>query len=89
MTIEPHPYRVPTGWRGPGLDVLGKLSGTFHPARERHFWNYSGSEEALSIRLDGSQHFHQLYLSVDDAEGCRKRLREAVEMSAKTSPRSA
>ncbi|RGE22428.1 hypothetical protein D1J51_04190 [Leucobacter sp. wl10] len=78
VRVEPRPHRVPRGWRGPGLDTFVKLSGTFHPRGERHYWNYSGSGEALSIRLDGSQHFNQLYLSVDDAAEARRLLSEAV-----------
>lgn len=85
VSIEPLPLRVKRGWRGPGLDTFTKLSGTFHPAGERHFWNYSGPGEALTIRLNGSHHFHQLYLSVDDAGAWRDRIIEAIKL--RISPR--
>ncbi|GAA1505108.1 hypothetical protein BJ978_002461 [Agromyces terreus] len=78
VSVEPAPYRIPTGWRGPGLDISGKLVGTFHPKGERHYWNYSGTGTALSIRLDEAEHFRQLYLSVDDAEASRQLILQAA-----------
>lgn len=76
--VESSPARIPTGWRGPGLDFMGKLCGTFHPNGERHFWNYSGSGEALSVGIAKGQHFQQMYLSVDDPERSRDVLLDAV-----------
>lgn len=76
VSVESNAHRIPTGWRGPGLGLPWKLSGTFHPNRERHYWNFSsafGSPEVLSIRLDGTQHFHQIHLSVSDpAKWCQR-----------------
>lgn len=80
--IEAAPHRVATGWRGPGLDFLGKLCGTFHPDGERHFWNYSGSGEALRIDVAPGQHFRRLYLSVADAEDSRRALAAALSARA-------
>ena len=77
VRIEHHASRVPTGWRGPGLDFMCKLCGTFHPHGERHFWNYSGSGEVLRITIAGNQRFQQLNLSVDDAESSLNTLRSA------------
>ncbi|MEV8254528.1 hypothetical protein AB0O95_11270 [Rhodoglobus sp. NPDC076762] len=76
--IERHASRIPTGWRGPGLDFGGRLCGTFHTAGEKHFWNYSGSGDVLRITITGNQHFQQLHLSVDDAESSLKMLRNAI-----------
>jgi hypothetical protein len=76
--IEPDPHRIPLGWRGPGLDFMGKLCGTFHPNGERHFWNYSGSGEALRVELGDGQHFRQMYLSVESAENSRRLLSDAI-----------
>ncbi|MBO1741269.1 hypothetical protein [Leifsonia sp. TF02-11] len=78
VSVERTPSRIPTGWRGPGLDFMGRLSGTFHPNGERHFWNYSGSGEALGIAIAEGQHFQQLYLSVHDAEQTKRHLQEAL-----------
>ncbi|MCI0157654.1 hypothetical protein KNO15_13215 [Leifsonia shinshuensis] len=78
VRIEHAPSRIPTGWRGPGLDFMGKLSGTFHPNGERHFWNYSGSGDALGVAIDQGQHFQQLYLSVGDAERSKQALLDAL-----------
>ncbi|MGV2902063.1 hypothetical protein ACNPM4_10295 [Microbacterium sp. AGC62] len=74
VRVEDAPYRVPTGWRGPGLDFAAKLCGTFHPNGERHFWNYSGKGDALEIVLDKGQHFQKLYLSVENADVMRDQL---------------
>lgn len=78
VRIERAPFGVPTGRRGPGLDGFGKQTGTFHPGSERHYWNYAHPGEALNIRLDGSQYFHQLFLSVSDAEAAQQLVTEAV-----------
>lgn len=78
VSVESDSHHVPTGWRGPGLDAFGKLVGTFHPRGERHYWNYSGAGDALSIRLDGSEHFYQLYLSVDDAQEAKSLISKAM-----------
>lgn len=58
--VERNPLRIPIGWRGPGLDFIGKLCGTFHLNGERHFWNYSGRGEALGITVRGDQRFQKL-----------------------------
>ena len=76
--VEERPHHVPRRWRGPGLDTGWKLSGTSHPHGERHYWNFSGTGPALNIKLDGSGHFSQLYLSVGDAAQTREWLAEAV-----------
>jgi len=86
VAVESVPFRIAPGWRGPGLDVFGRLVGTFHPAGERHYWNYSGTGAALSIRVDETQKFRQLFLSVDDAESARQMLSEAIEAQPAKQP---
>ncbi|MBL3686020.1 hypothetical protein D3248_03495 [Leucobacter zeae] len=78
VRVERHPSRLPTGWRGPGLDAFGKLSGTFHPRGERHYWNYSGRGDALVVDVSGGDPFDRLLLSVADAEASCAWLAEAV-----------
>lgn len=78
VRIERDPHRVPMGWRGPGLDIFWKLVGTFHPGNERHYWNYAGPGEALNLRLDDSQYFRELYLSVGNAEAALQRISDAL-----------
>lgn len=85
VLVELHPLRVPTGWRGPGLDVGGKLSGTFHPGNEQHYWNVSGRGPALEVVIAGGSPFHRLYLSVADPEASRAWLAAEVEAVAAAS----
>lgn len=78
VRIERSPFSVATGWRGPGLDFMGKMCGTFHPNGQRHFWNYGGSGDALEITLDDGQEFQKLYLSVSDPVAIRDQLLDAA-----------
>lgn len=50
-THDPGMRDEPKGWRGPGLRVGGKLSGTFHRDGQRHFLNVHGYEDAVVIEL--------------------------------------
>lgn len=77
-SVEAAPHKVRRGLRYPGTDAYWKISGTFHPGGERHYWNYAGTKEALTIRLDGTQHFHQLYLSVQDAVSAQRMIIDKV-----------
>lgn len=79
VQVERQPHRVPSGWRGPGLDA-GKKGGTFHPEGERHYWNFSGRGEVLMVEIRGGRPFHRLYLSVADAEAARKMLAAETEL---------
>ena len=78
VAVERNPHRVPMGWRGPGLDSMGKLVGTFHPEKQRHYWNFSGRGNVLTVGIAGGEPFHRLYLSVDDAEAARVLVSEAL-----------
>lgn len=82
VQVEYGPGSVKTGWRYPGLQTLNKLSGTFHPGNQQHYWNYAGPGEALMIEVGGGYPFQRLYLSVADAEGACRMLREAAALGA-------
>lgn len=80
VQVERNPHRVPSGWRGPGLDA-GKKCGTFHPAGERHYWNFSGRGEVLMVAIRGGKPFNRLYLSVADAEAARKMIAAEAKLA--------
>lgn len=65
-TFDPGMRAEPKGWRGPGLRIPGKLSGTFHADGKRQFWNVSGYDKAIVITLDPAERFERLVLTVDD-----------------------
>lgn len=78
VEVEHRPHRVPTGWRGPGLDVFVKKSGTFHPRGKRHYWNISGTDAALRVDIANGTPFDRLYLSVAEPEAACRMVSEAV-----------
>lgn len=65
-TFDPGMRDEPKGWRGPGLGLPGKLSGTFHAGGRKQFWNISGYERAIVITLDATEEFDRLVVTVDD-----------------------
>lgn len=65
-SFDPSVRHQPKGWRGPGLRLPGKLSGTFHAGGTKQFWNVSGYERAIVIELDPRERFDRLILTVDD-----------------------
>ena len=65
-TFDPGMRDEPKGWRGPGLGLPGKLSGTFHADGRRQFWNISGYDRAVVITLDAAEPFDRLVITVDD-----------------------
>lgn len=65
-TFDPGMRTEPKGWRGPGLRIPGKLSGTFHADGRRQFWNVSGYDRAIVITLDPAERYERLVLTVDD-----------------------
>lgn len=65
-TFDPGMRHEPKGWRGPGLGLPGKLSGTFHADGRKQFWNISGYERAVVITLDPEEKFDRLVITVDD-----------------------
>lgn len=65
-TFDPGMRDEPKGWRGPGLGLPGKLSGTFHHDGKKQFWNISGYDRAVVITLDPAGKFNRLVLTVDD-----------------------
>ena len=67
-TFDPGMRDEPKGWRGPGLGLPGKLSGTFHAGGRKQFWNISGYDRAVVITLDPAERFDRLVLTVDDPQ---------------------
>jgi hypothetical protein len=67
-TFDPGMRDEPKGWRGPGLGLPGKLSGTFHADGRRQFWNISGYDRAVVITLDPAQRYDRLVVTVDDPD---------------------
>lgn len=65
-TYDPGMRDEPKGWRGPGLGLPGKLSGTFHTDGKKQFWNISGYDRAVVITLDPAEKFNRLVITVDD-----------------------
>ena len=76
-THDPGLRPEPKGWRGPGLQTGGKLSGTFHANGTAQFWNISGYENTLVITLE-EERFTHLYLTVDDPAGLAARINAAA-----------
>lgn len=64
-TFDPGMRHEPKGWRGPGLGLPGKLSGTFHADGGKQFWNISGYERAVVITLTPDEEFDRLVITVD------------------------
>jgi hypothetical protein len=65
-TFDPGMRSEPKGWRGPGLGLPGKLSGTFHSGGKKQFWNISGYDRAIVITLDPAERFDRVVITVDD-----------------------
>ncbi len=65
-THDPGMRDEPKGWRGPGLGLPGKLSGTFHHGGTKQFWNISGYERAVVITLSPEERFDRVVITVDD-----------------------
>ncbi len=74
-THDPGMKSEPKGWRGPGLRLGHKLSGTFHADGENQFWNVNGFENTVVIELT-NEHFTRIAVSLDDPA------RQAAEINA-------
>lgn len=68
-TFDPGMKDEPKGWRGPGLGLPGKKSGTFHADGRKQFWNVSGYDRAVVVTLDPAERFDRLVITVDDPNG--------------------
>ncbi|WP_130865260.1 hypothetical protein [Acidipropionibacterium timonense] len=79
-THDPGMKHEPKGWRGPGLRVGQKLSGTFHADGSRQFWNVNGYENAIVVELV-DEPYSRLVISVDDPSAT------AARINARTSGR--
>ncbi len=67
-THDPGMRDEPTGWRGPGLGIPGRLSGTFHADGRKQFWNISGFDRTIVVTLDPAERFDRLVLTVDEPD---------------------
>jgi hypothetical protein len=65
-TLDPGIRDEPKGWRGPGLGLPGKLSGTYHADGKKQFWNISGYDRAVVVTLDSRERFDRLVITVDE-----------------------
>lgn len=63
-THDPGMKSAPKGWRGPGLRLGDKLSGTFHADGDRQFWNVDGYDNVVVIEL-ADEDYQRLVISVD------------------------
>lgn len=79
-THDPGMKHEPKGWRGPGLRLFDKLSGTFHHDGERQFWNVSGYEKAIVVELQ-DEHYNRMVLTVDDPRGVVEQINQAISTS--------
>lgn len=77
-THDPGMNGEPKGWRGPGLRVPGKLSGTFHADGERQFWNVTGFADTVVIELDPDEHFTRLIVTVEDPRTVVDAINQAI-----------
>jgi len=80
-THDPGMRDEPKGWRGPGLRIPGKLSGTFHADGDRQFWNVSGFDRTVVITLDEAEDFNRLVLTVDDPAGTVTAVNNAIAVA--------
>lgn len=79
VSLEEDPHGVARGLRWPGTQFFGWwIAGTYHPGREKHFWNYAGKGAAIVIALDAESEFDAIYLSVEDPAATVERLRAAA-----------
>lgn len=69
---------APKGWRGPGLRLGSKLSGTFHADGQRQFWNIAGYDKVLVLELAPGERFSRLILTVDNPHECAHAINAAI-----------
>lgn len=65
-TFDPDLRAEPKGWRGPGLGLPNKLSGTFHAGGNKQFWNISGFEKVVVITLSPEEEYERVMITVED-----------------------
>lgn len=65
-TYDPDLRNEPKGWRGPGLGLPNKLSGTFHAGGNKQFWNISGYEKVVVFTLSPEQEYERVMVTVED-----------------------
>lgn len=80
-TFDPGMRQEPKGWRGPGLRLPGKLSGTFHTDGGKQFWNIAGFDRAVVIALDPAEDFDRVVVTVEDPGAVVDLINAAVDAS--------
>ncbi|QII82113.1 hypothetical protein [Jeotgalibaca arthritidis] len=65
-TIDKNILDVKKGFRGPGLEIPNKWSGTWTLNGEKIFWNVTRKETPVVIQLKNEK-FSRLILGLDDA----------------------
>lgn len=66
-THDPGMKDAPKGWRGPGLRLGDKLSGTFHAGGERQLWNVNQFDNTIVIELN-NERYARIIISVDNPD---------------------
>ncbi len=78
--FDPSAIHETKGWRGPGLRIGDKRSGTFHANGKKQFWNVSGYERAIVVELDSTERFDRLILTVDNPNEVVDAINRALAM---------
>lgn len=79
VEVNYRPHWVELGFRGPGLDAMGRLVGTFRVKDVRNFWSFVGTGPVLEIRFAETEHFRNFYISVPDPVESKRALEQAVK----------
>ncbi|MCA9767146.1 MAG: hypothetical protein KC455_12105 [Carnobacterium sp.] len=76
-TIDPTILNVKKGFRGPGLEIPNKWSGTWTHNGEKDFWNVTRKETPVVIQLKNEK-FSRLILGLDDANEWVDKINNAI-----------
>ena len=76
-TIDTDILNAKKGFRGPGLGLPNKWSGTWTLDGERNFWNVTRNETPVVIQLK-NEHFSRLILGLDDATGWVDKINNSI-----------
>ena len=78
-TYDPDLRNEPKGWRGPGLGLPNKLSGTFHAGGNEQFWNISGYEKVVVFTLSPEEEYERVMVTVEDPHEVVRLVNGAIE----------
>lgn len=78
-TYDPDLRNEPKGWRGPGLGLPNKLSGTFHAGGNKQFWNISGYEKVVVFTLSPEEEYERVMVTVEDPHEVVRLVNGAIE----------